>query len=486
MTVSTINSPHPISVASTVTSGSSIKLDTASSEMTTTDLTINSTSPQDLGFPIEKIEPTAGSDDEKPEYMIDNDDMEGIAVAREPDAMTFPDGGFGWFVVLGAFVIQFCCWGFSFCWGVYQEYYVKNHTFPGAELSQISWCGGIASGSIFITTPFQGRMVTIFGLRKVVAAGIILSGAGMILASFATSLWQLYLTQGLMYGLGAGMALFTSVAIPVQWFEKKRGLASGITVAGSGIGGATLAPLNRLMISKIGYQWALRIMGILVITLVCSILVCLRTRVTPSVKKRPLLDVTMFKNSGFTAMYFMGMLVTFGYLTPIFLFPNFVTDLGMDPTIGASLVSGFAGVNAFSRIALGFIGDRFGPLNVLIVSTIFTGLCCWVLWMNTHGLAMAVVFMVIYGSNAGGFNSLFLVVAANIIGVESLAETIGLLFSGNLFGNLLGSPLASAIVTASGGSYTWAQVYSGAAPMLAAVLLIVLRFKKDRRILVKL
>ncbi|KAG0020007.1 hypothetical protein BGZ80_004918 [Entomortierella chlamydospora] len=389
MTVSTINSPHPISVAATVTSGSSIKLDTASSEMTTTDLTINSTSPQDLGFPIEKIEPTAGSDDEKPEYMIDNDDMEGIAVAREPDAMTFPDGGFGWFV-------------------------------------------------------------------------------------------------GLMYGLGAGMALFTSVAIPVQWFEKKRGLASGITVAGSGIGGATLAPLNRLMISKIGYQWALRIMGILVITLVCSILVCLRTRVTPSVKKRPLLDVTMFKNSGFTAMYFMGMLVTFGYLTPIFLFPNFVTDLGMDPTIGASLVSGFAGVNAFSRIALGFIGDRFGPLNVLIVSTIFTGLCCWVLWMNTHGLAMAVVFMVIYGSNAGGFNSLFLVVAANIIGVESLAETIGLLFSGNLFGNLLGSPLASAIVTASGGSYTWAQVYSGAAPMLAAVLLIVLRFKKDRRILVKL
>ncbi|KAF9359023.1 hypothetical protein BGX26_000350 [Mortierella sp. AD094] len=422
MAVSTINLSHPTSATATVTISSDVELPIAS-EMTSADLTNNSSiSPQDLGYPIERIKSTVGVDVEKTEYMIDDTNRERIAVAPEPDAMTFPDGGFG------------CCWGFNFCWGVYQEYYVKNHTFPGAELSQVSWCGGIASASVFITTPFQGRMVTTFGLRKVIAAGIIISGSGMILASFATSLWHLYLTQGMMYGLGAGMALFTSVAIPVQWFEKKRGLASGITVAGSGIGGATLAPLNRFLISKVGYQWALRIMGIFVITLVCSVLVCLRTRVTPSAKKRPLLDVVMFKDFGFTAMYFMGMLVTFGYLTPVFLLPNFVTDLGMDPATGASLVSIFSGVNAVSRIALGFIGDRYGPLNVLIVSTIFSGLCCWVLWINTHGLAMAIVFVVFYGSNAGGFNSLFLAVAADIIGVETLAATVGLLYSGNFLG----------------------------------------------------
>ncbi|KAF9112737.1 hypothetical protein BGX27_002872 [Mortierella sp. AM989] len=445
---------------------------------------VSSISSKNHEYPDGKIKPAG--DVEKAEDMTGDSDSEEIDITLKPETMTFPDGGFGWFVVLGAFTIQFCCWGFNFCWGVYQQFYVNNQIFPGAGLSEISWSGGISSASIFITTPFQTKMVATFGLRKVIATGIIISGSGMILASFATSLWQLYLTQGFMYGFGAGMALFTSVAIPVQWFEKKRGLASGITVAGSGIGGATLAPLNRYLISKVGYQWALRIMGISVITLVCSILACLRTRVTPSVKGRPLLDVAMFKNSGFTAMYFMGMLVTFGYLTPVFLLPKFVTDLGMDPTVGASLVSIFSGVNAVARIVLGFAGDRYGPLNVLIISTIFTGLCCWVLWMNTHGLTMAIVFVVIYGANAGGFNSLFPVVAADIIGVETLAATVGLLYSGNFFGNLLGTPLASTIVTASGGSYKWAQVYAGAAPILAAALLIVLRFKREKRILVRM
>ncbi|KAF8978021.1 hypothetical protein BGZ46_006877 [Entomortierella lignicola] len=431
---------------------------------------ISSIDPENVEHSTEKTRSSASpcNDVEKAEYMID-DDSEVIDTTTKTELMTFPDGGFGWLVVVGAFVIQFC----------------QNNIFPGAKLSQIAWSGGIAGASIFITTPFQARMVAMFGVRKVVATGIVISGTGMILASFAKSLWHLYLTQGLMVGLGAGMALFTSVAIPVQWFDKRRGLASGITVAGSGIGGASLAPLNRFMISKVGYQWALRIMGIGVIALVFSILVCLRTRVTLSTHGRPLLDVAMFKNPGFTAMYVMGMLETFGYLTPIALMPSFVAGLGIDPAMGANLISIFSGVNAVARIVLGFVGDHYGPLNVLIISTVFTSLCCWILWMNTHGLAMAIVFMVIYGANAGGFNSLFPVVAANIIGVETLAATVGLLYSGNFFGNLFGTPLASAIVTASGG-YKWAQVYAGAAPMLAAILLTILRFKRDRRILVKM
>ncbi|KAF9345695.1 hypothetical protein BGX26_002868 [Mortierella sp. AD094] len=365
---------------------------------------------------------------------------EGTDKSAEPATaapMAFPDGGFGWLVVLGAFMIQFCCWGFNFSWGVYQEYYVENDIFKGATLSQVSWCGGLGAAS------------------------------------------------GFMFGLGAGMALFNSVAIPVQWFDKKRGLASGITVAGSGIGGATLAPLNRFLISNVGYKWALRIMGITAITVVFSILFCIRTRIPPVTRRRPLFDVAMFKNSGFTILYLTGMLMTFGYLTPIFLLPKFVTDLGLDPTVGATLVGIFSGVNAAARIGLGLVADICGPLNVLVLSTIFCGLSCYIFWMNTHGLAMATVFAVAYGTSAGGFVSLFPVVAAKVIGLETLAATVGLLFSGNFFGNLLGTPLASAIISASGGSYTWAIVFAGTAPLVGASLLLIIRFKDEKRIFVK-
>ncbi|KAF9573373.1 hypothetical protein EC968_008643 [Mortierella alpina] len=171
------------------------------------------------------------------------------------------------------------------------------------------------------------------------------------------------------------------------------------------------------------------------------------------------------------------MFVTFGYLVPVFLLPKFVTDLGMDPSVGATLVGVFSGVNAVSRIGLGMVADKLGPLNILILSTVFTGLSCFMFWMNAKGLTMTIIFVIIYGINAGGFNSLFPVVAADLMGLEKLAAAVGLLYSGNLF--------ASALVTASGGSYTWAIVFAGTAPVIGAALLIPIRHGIDPRIFVK-
>ncbi|KAG0250316.1 hypothetical protein BG011_008491 [Mortierella polycephala] len=409
-----------------------------------------------------------------------------------PTPMTFPDGGFGWLVVFGAFMIQFCGFGFNFSWGIYQEYYIKENIFPGATLSQVSWVGGIGASSVFLTGPFQGSMVSYFGLRPVIAAGIVISACGVILASFATTLWQVYLTQGLLFGLGAGkaylvfksMSIFTSIAIPIQWFDKKRGLASGITAAGSGAGGAVLAPLNRFLISKVGYKWALRTMGFVFIAVVFSVLFCIRPRIPVNKRGGPLFDFKLFKDRGFITMYLMGVLVTFGYLTPVFLLPNYITDLGMDPTTGATLVAVFSGVNAISRIALGIAADRFGRFNVLFLCTAMSGLACYIFWLNTKGLAMAVVFVIFYGINGGGFISLFPVVAAEIMGVQRMTAAVGLLYSGNLFGNLLGAPIASAIATASG-SYAWAIVFAGTTPILGAILLMVHRFHIEPRVFVK-
>ncbi|KAG0316242.1 hypothetical protein BGZ99_006997 [Dissophora globulifera] len=329
-------------------------------------------------------------------------------------------------------------------------------------------------------------MVVRFGLRPVIVTGILISGLGMILASFAKTVWQLYLTQGFMYGIGAGMALFTSVAVPVQWFDKRRGLATGITVAGSGTGGAVLAPLNRYLITKLGYQWALRIMGIMAITVVCSVLFCIRPRIPAGRKGGSLINIGMFKNTGFSIMYLNGFLVTSGYLIPIFLLPKFVVDLGLDPSVGATLVSIFSGINAVSRIGLGLAADYFGALNIMILSTMFCGVSCLVFWLNTKGFTLAVIFVVFYGINAGGFNSLFPVVAAQIIGVEALAASVGLLYSGSLFGNVLGTPAASAIIASAGGSYTGAIIFAGVMPIVAAGLLLPIRFKDERRIFVKM
>ncbi|KAF9967081.1 hypothetical protein BGZ70_000177 [Mortierella alpina] len=363
----------------------------------------------------------------------------GLELSKEtaaPSSVSFTDGGIGWLVVFGVFMIQFCCFGFNFSWGVYQEFYLREKIFGGATMSEVSWVGSIGASSMFLTGPIQSSMVRRFGLRPVIAVGIVISGCGVILASFAAALWQVYLTQGVLFGLGSGMSIFSSIAVPVQWFDKKRGLASGICVAGSGIGGASLAPLNRYLISRVGYQWALRIMGISFIVIVFSILGCIRTRIPMGARGGPVFDFSLFRERGFTTMYFMGVLFTFGYLTPVYLLPSFVADLGLDPKTGATLVGIFSGVNGVSRVVLGMAADKYGRLNVLFLCTLMGGVSCYIFWLNTHGLAMAIVFVVVYGINGGGFVSLFPVVAAEVIGVERLTAAVGLLYSGNLFGKV--------------------------------------------------
>ncbi|KAG0279952.1 hypothetical protein BGZ95_011775 [Linnemannia exigua] len=304
-----------------------------------------------------------------------------------PTFLTFPDGGFGWLVVFGAFMMQFCCFGFNFSWGVYQEHYVNENIFPGNGLTEISWAGTIGAGSVFITGPFQSRM-----------------------------------------------AILPALTVPVQWFDKRRGFALGISVAGSGIGGAALAPLNRYLISRVGYEWALRIMAIMFIVVVFSILPCIRTRVPPIKKGGPLFDIALFKDRGFTTMYLMGVLVTFGYLTPVYLLPSYAVKYGMDKATGATLVGIYSGVNAVSRILLGIAADRYGRFNVLFTCTFLGGLSCLVFWLNAKTLGMCIVFVIFYGINGGGFVSLFPAVAAEVVGVEKLAAAVGMLYSGNLFG----------------------------------------------------
>ncbi|KAG0212804.1 hypothetical protein BGX33_003362 [Mortierella sp. NVP41] len=328
-------------------------------------------------------------------------------------------------------------------------------------------------------------MIRRFGVRFIIAIGIVISACGLVLASFATQVWHLYLTQGFMFGMGAGMAILPALVVPVQWFDKKRGLASGISVSGSGIGGAALAPLNRYLISRVGYEWALRIMAIMFIVVVFSVLPCIRTRIPRIKKGGPLFDLSLFKDRGFTTMYLMGVLVTFGYLTPVYLLPTYVVKYGMDKTTGATLVGIFSGVNAASRIVLGIAADRFGRFNVLFTCTFLSGLSCFVFWLNAKSLTMSVVFVIFYGINGGGFVSLFPVVAAEVVGVERLAAAVGMLYSGNLFGNLLGTPIASAIVASSGGSYHWAIVFAGAVPIAGAFLLLSHRLTIQPRLFVK-
>lgn len=81
-------------------------------------------------------------------------------------------------------------------------------------------------------------------------------------ASFASHIWHLYLSQGVLVGLGVGFAYVPSIAVLSQWFAKRRSLANGISAAGSGIGGLVFSFATGCTIDHLGTGWALRITGV--------------------------------------------------------------------------------------------------------------------------------------------------------------------------------------------------------------------------------
>lgn len=80
-------------------------------------------------------------------------------------------------------------------------------------------------------------IVRLSSVRVGMLIGLILESGGFIAASFATKIWHLFLTQGVLFGVGLGFLFTSSVGIVSQWFDKKRSVANGIVTAGSGIGG---------------------------------------------------------------------------------------------------------------------------------------------------------------------------------------------------------------------------------------------------------
>ncbi|KAG0307353.1 hypothetical protein BGZ98_000442 [Dissophora globulifera] len=335
---------------------------------------------------------------------------------------------------------------------------------------------------MFLFGPFIAPMTRFMGLRAVVAIGILVATLGFILASFSTKLWQLYLTQGLLFGAGGGLVFFSSISITAQYFEKRRGLASGIAIAGSGIGSLALAPLTRFLITKVGIYWCQRIIGFAVLGCMTAVFPFIRPRF-PTAKKGPIFDLSLFRVPGFAWLMVTAFVITFGYLVPIFLVPTYSSlKLGQPSSTGANLISIFSGINAVSRVGLGVAADKFGRTNTLFTCCVLAGVSCLAIWTVADTIGILTGFMVAYGLFGGGFISIFPVVVAQVVGVERLPAALGIVYFGNVFGNFFGAPIATAILNAQGGEYIGTIIFAGVMPILGAVAVLFVRFRINKKI----
>lgn len=97
-----------------------------------------------------------------------------------------PDGGYGWVIVFCFFLIQFCTFGYVLLWGVFQEHYMLHLFKNQVSYTTLSIIGALQVGGILVTGLFMEKPIRLFGIRKIVLFGSLVSSSGLILASFST------------------------------------------------------------------------------------------------------------------------------------------------------------------------------------------------------------------------------------------------------------------------------------------------------------
>jgi MFS family permease len=219
--------------------------------------------------------------------------------------------------------------------GVFLAYYLDNNVFPGGTALDYAFVGGLNFSMAMLMAPLATKTCRHFHMKFTLAAGILCISGGFIAASFTTAIWQLFLSQGVLVGMGCGLIYVPTLPIVSQWFNKRRGLANGITSAGSGIGGLAMSFAIQAMIQKLGIAWALRITGLVIFAVNVPACAVLRTRDHYIFPNRKVFDLVLFRRYDVFLFLSWGFVMMFGYTTLTYSLSDYGRSIGLSSSRAA-------------------------------------------------------------------------------------------------------------------------------------------------------
>ncbi|KAI9013161.1 major facilitator superfamily domain-containing protein, partial [Gaertneriomyces semiglobifer] len=359
-----------------------------------------------------------------------------------------PEGGYGWVVVAASFAVHIVTIGAQAGFGVFNQAYKDSDEFGDVSRLGIAFVGSLGTAMVALGGMPAGWLADRFGYQLMCAVGGIIEMIGYIAASYSKNYAQLLVTHGFLTGLGVAIAYFPAIGVVSQWFQRRRGVAVGIAVSGSGIGGLALSPLTRALVEHLGWRWALRIIGFMAggITLLGALLIRVRYR-SPRKAGGGFSMKSVAKDRAFILLFCTTVFGAFGYFIPFFYLPSFATNHGMSSSQGALLLGLLNGASAVGRLAWGYSSDKLGHVNTLFSCFAVSALCMLVYWPFATTFGALLGFVLIFGIFIGGFVSLLPTVAASFFGHTGHIATItGMLYTGFFFGNLFGSPIGGAML----------------------------------------
>ncbi|XP_076091531.1 monocarboxylate transporter 9-like [Mytilus galloprovincialis] len=482
------------------------------------------------------------------------------------------DGGWGWFIVLSSLMIHFIIGGFDRSGGILYLKFEEKFKTPAAVTA---WVPSISGGLRLALGPVVSVMCHRFSFRSVVIwSGLILAFA-LIISGFAPNIYFLFVSYGVIGGLGQAMAYSPAVVIVTAYFHKKLGTALGLATSGVGLGTFAIPLLLEASFTYYGYLGALIMAAAASVEIiVCGALmrpISLHRRITEfsnrkrqgkisvnsisdteqstnaelttdysrkhqnaikpqllndvdivisvSENKRKLtsrksvvsilrrastvflfnrdssktkiietkiFDLSLLKDLRYSAFCVAILLFTLAFSSGMVFLPAFALQIGTSEFEAAYTVVVTGVSDGIGRLLAGFLFDRkfMKPYRVYIynVLIIFMGVVSLTIPSVTTFPQLAVA-CAIYGSIIGMYVSQKSVIIVDLLGIENLSKSFGIVLFFQGIGVFIGPPL-SGLLKDLNGTYEYAFYFGGIAVLLGSCILLVsniIHFLKSRR-----
>ena len=383
-----------------------------------------------------------------------------------------------WLIAAAGVVMQVAL-GAVYAWSVFR---IPLSEAYGASVSQVNLTFSIAILTLGFAAFFGGLWMGRSGPRIVALASGVLYGGGIFLASLAgNSLIMLYLTYGLLAGIGIGLGYIVPIATLVKWFPDKRGFITGIAVAGFGAGALVTAPIARALVGSVGLFQTFAYLGILYLVMVAGAALFMKN--PPEGWKPAGWEPPTELRRGSSGIDFElgGALKTWQwYALWALLFLNVTAGIaiiseaspmaqeinGVEPLVAAGLVSIISVGNAIGRFFWAWLSDAIGRKWVLLVMYLLQAVLFFLIpIIGAYSFFMlAVLAFIIISCYGGGFGTMP-AFNADYFGSKNVGKIYGLMITAWGFGGVLGPLLISYM-------YDLTNSYSGAFRIIAGIMLV--------------
>jgi MFS family permease len=368
------------------------------------------------------------------------------------------------------------------------------------------WSVGTISAAVSIniillgfTGPFLTGLVQVMGLKRTILACMSLLAAGTGLSYFMTAPWQLFLTWGLMVGIGAGAGgVGMAAAIANRWFVARNGLAMGLLSAANAAGQLVFLPLLALLAERYGWQGVAVAVTLAIVAMIPVVMILLpeaptnvglgpyggsveRPRLLPSGNPFVIAMTTLFRAARSPDFWLLTLSFGIcGFSTNGLINTHLIalcSDHGLAEVTAASVLAVLGAFSLVGAAGSGWLCDRFNPRILLFWYYSLRGLSLAVLPFTSFDVVSLSIFSVFYGLDWVATGPATFALTNEVFGRRDTPIIVSWIFAGHQIGGALAAFGAGAVRTVAG-DYLLAFLVSGLACLIASFL--VLRVTKPR------